>query len=200
MGLVKISCFFFCVFISLQADAQTKTTDTLSSLEHTSSRGFQHPGFPDSIFKFNTPYPVPKRAALYSAIFPGIGQVYNKQYWKLGVVGAGLGIATYFIVSNNKKYKTYQTAYLYRIDNNPETIDDYVQVYSANDLYELQKTYRSYLEYSVIFTTVGYALNILDAFVSANLKSFDVTSDISFRPGLRFENQQIGLALKLHYK
>lgn len=59
--------------------------------------------------------PNPKRAGLYSAIFPGLGQLYNGQYWKVPVVYGLLGVAGYFIVSNQSKYQEYRKAYVGRL-------------------------------------------------------------------------------------
>lgn len=156
------------------------------------------------VFKFNTPIPIPKKSALYSAILPGLGQAYNKQYWKLGVVIAGLGAAAYFYDFNNTEYHRFRNAYIKRIDNNPNTPlpddKDAFPQYQAEDLNTRQNQYRQYLEYTVVFTTVGYALNILDAYVAANLKSFDVNEDISFHTKPTFENRQLGLALVFKFK
>ena len=154
-----------------------------------------------SVFKYGRTNPIPKRSALYSALFPGLGQAYNKQYWKLGVVAAGLGAAGYFIQTNGRQYKTYRDAYIMRIDNNPNTIDTvYAGIYQDNDLNTLQNTYRQYLEYAVIFTTVGYALNVLDAYVASHLKSFDISDELSLKTKPSFTNNQLGLALVFKFK
>ncbi len=156
-----------------------------------------------SIFSFRRSTPIPKRSALYSAIFPGLGQVYNKQYWKLGIVAGGLGAAGYFIYTNNQQYQLYRNAYITRIDNDSTTVDEKLELtggYAASDLNTLQDQYRQYLEYTIIFTTVGYALNILDAYVASHLRSFDVTNDISLKAKPTFENRQVGLALVFKLK
>ena len=162
-----------------------------------------------SVFTFNTNYPIPKRAGFYSALVPGLGQVYNKQYWKLGIVAGGLAAAGYFIQTNGRKYRIYRNAYITRIDNNDNTNDNVIDVdtnfidtriYSTADLNTLQNQHRQYLEYSVVFTTLGYALNVLDAYISANLKTFDINDDISFHARPSFENRQPGLALVFKLK
>lgn len=153
-----------------------------------------------SVFTFNTNYPIPKRAGFYSALLPGLGQVYNKQYWKLGIVAGGLGAAGYFIQTNGRKYRDFRNAYIKRIDNDSNTIDQYVDQYTAADLNTLQNQSRQFLEYSVVFTTVGYALCILDAYVAANLRSFDIDDNITLRAKPTFENRQVGLALVFQLK
>ncbi len=151
-----------------------------------------------SIFSFNTEVPVPKRAALYSAILPGLGQVYNKQYWKLGIVVAGTAAAGYFIDYNNGEYQRFRNAYIARL-NDPTELGEFPN-YQAADLKTKQDQFRQYLEYTVVFTTVGYALNILDALVAANLRTFDISEDISLMPKPTYENKQLGLALVFNLK
>ncbi len=74
--------------------------------------------------------PNPKKAGFYSAILPGLGQTYNRQYWKIPVVYAGVGAAAYFISNNLSKYISYRKAYISRI-NNPNYVDQYTTIYGA---------------------------------------------------------------------
>lgn len=155
-----------------------------------------------SVFTFNTQYPIPKRAAFYSALLPGLGQAYNKQYWKLGLVAGGLAAAGYFVQTNGAQYNKFRKAYIMRVDNNALTSDSgtTTQNYTNADLNTLQNQYRQYLEYAVVFTTVGYALNVLDAYVAANLRSFDIDDNITMRTKPTFENRQLGIALVFQIK
>src|SRR5687768_17257452 len=90
----------------------------------------------------------PGRAALYSAILPGAGQVYNGHYWKVPVIYAIGGALAYFIIDNNKEYQEYRIAYLYETDQNPNTTpvikDDEGQVVtlSANAMRNGRDYYR----------------------------------------------------------
>ena len=151
--------------------------------------------FPDSIFKFNTKISIPKRAGLYSAILPGLGQIYNKQYWKTGLVAVAAGTVTYFIIDNRKNYQKYQEAYISRIDNNPATTDTFYQ-YSINDIDILRRGFRKYYEYSIISGTVCYLVNILDAFTSSHLKTFDMSKNISMK-ATPFYNLQKQMGVKM---
>ena len=151
--------------------------------------------FPDSIFKFNTKISIPKRAGLYSAILPGLGQIYNKQYWKTGLVAVAAGTVTYFIIDNRKNYQKYQEAYISRIDNNPATTDTYYQ-YSINDIDILRRGFRKYYEYSIISGTVCYLVNIIDAFTSSHLKTFDMSKNISMK-ATPFYNLQKQMGVKM---
>src|SRR5687767_13939114 len=69
------------------------------------------------------------RAALFSTILPGAGQFYNKKYWKLPILYGGLIAIGYAIEFNNRNYKIFRRAYLYRVDPDSTTIDDYVNAY-----------------------------------------------------------------------
>ncbi|HNB82302.1 MAG TPA: DUF5683 domain-containing protein [Chitinophagaceae bacterium] len=133
-----------------------------------------------SRFAFITSHPVPKRSCLFSACVPGLGQIYNHQYWKAGIIYAGSAVITGFIISNYREYRNYHSAYIARIDADPATTDSYPE-YSTDDLDLLRKGYRQYLQYSILSAVGAYTLNILDAFISAHLKSFDMKSDISFQ-------------------
>jgi len=125
--------------------------------------------------------PNPKKAGLYSAIFPGFGQIYNRQYWKVPVVYALLGVAGYFIVTNQSHYQEYRKAYIGRQTNDLSTETANTLLYTTNQLKTLQDGYKRYLDITVLLTGVGYTLQILDAVVFAHLKNFDISKDISMR-------------------
>ncbi len=147
----------------------------------------------------------PKKAALMSTILPGLGQVYNKQYWKVPLIYGGFvgfGLMFNFHQSN---YNTYKEAYRYRTDNDPNTVDNYVGVASDNDLFEVQKFYRRYRDLAIIGAGLFYILNIVDASVSAHLFTYDVSDDLSLniQPTINystFANQTpVGVALKVNF-
>ncbi|MCX6268272.1 MAG: DUF5683 domain-containing protein [Bacteroidetes bacterium] len=106
----------------------------------------------------------PTKATLMSVCLPGLGQVYNKKYWKIPVIYAGFGLMTYFIYTNADQYLNYKCAY---IESYQGTMDgsysDLVQKYSTADLLSAREYYRRNLEISILLTVVWYALNILDA-------------------------------------
>lgn len=180
--LMMLTLFFSVPLFAHQKDSTIKKTITKEEVV-----------FPDSIFKFNTKISIPKRAGLYSAILPGLGQIYNKQYWKTGLVAVAAGTVTYFIIDNRKNYQKYQEAYISRIDNNPATTDTYYQ-YSINDIDILRRGFRKYYEYSIISGTLCYLVNILDAFTSSHLKTFDMSKNISMKAIPYFDTRkQVGL-------
>jgi hypothetical protein len=124
-------------------------------------------------------YHSPKKAALFSAVLPGAGQVYNKKWWKLPIIYAGAGGLAYSFQFNHSRYVKYRDAYKYRIDDDAGTTDPYVGLYSNDDLNTLQKYYHRYRDLTVIGFAALYALNIIDASVDAHLFTFDVSDDLS---------------------
>ena len=147
----------------------------------------------------------PKKAALLSTILPGAGQVYNKKYWKLPIIYAGVAGLAYSFQFNQSRYVKYRNAYKYRIDADATTTDDYIGVYSDDNLNTLQKYYHRYRDLTVIGFAALYALNIIDASVDAHLFTFDVSDNLSMKvePTLintaGMNNYTGGINLKIHF-
>ena len=160
----------------------------------------------------------PLFAGVASAILPGAGQVYNKKYWKVPIVYAGLGTALYFVYYNANVYFTVHDNLNSRVagDSTPQpqylvlnqilsktTID--LNTFSKEDLIQIEDEYRKYMTISIIVGGVIYALNILDAVMDAHLYSFDVSDDLSLnvRPQL-FQSSMTqfgaGVSLSLNLK
>jgi hypothetical protein len=126
----------------------------------------------------------PTKATLLSACVPGLGQAYNKKYWKIPVIYAGFGIMTYFIVTNTDLYISYKCAYIESSYGNMNgSYSDLVQKYSTQDLLSAREYYRRNLEISILITTLWYALNILDATVDAHLYTFNISDNLSMKIG-----------------
>jgi hypothetical protein len=143
--------------------------------------------------------PNPKKSGMYSAILPGLGQLYNKQYLKVPVVYVGLAVAGYFIVKNLDSFQSYRKAYVGRINNNYPT-DPYVNIYSEAQLDQLQNDYSKYLDITVLITGIGYALQVLDAITSAHLKNFDISRDISMKMKPVIYPTGAGIGLVMNFK
>ncbi|MCD4679438.1 MAG: hypothetical protein K8S00_03525 [Bacteroidales bacterium] len=147
----------------------------------------------------------PNKAALYSAILPGLGQAYNKKYWKIPVIYAGVGTLLYFINLNNKEYKKFRDAYIYvSSGDSVETDNDYVNKYSEEALLEGRNYYRTNLELTYILSGVLYILNIIDATVDAHLFEYDISDNLSMKlePGFNHDmifNRPMA-TLKLRFK
>ena len=144
------------------------------------------------------PIKSPKKAALLSATIPGFGQVYNKKYWKVPIIYVGLITSAYYIEDNHNKYKQYKEAYLIRIDNDPNTIDDFVSEYSSGDLIILKDFYRRNREISILTFVGVYILNIVDASVDAHLFDYDITDDISLQISPTSTKYLSGISLTLN--
>jgi Family of unknown function (DUF5683) len=127
----------------------------------------------------------PKKAAIMSACLPGLGQAYNKKYWKMPIIYAGFAGLGYGFYFNNKFYKKYRNGLRFRYDNDSTTLDPYPN-FSDDNLVTLKNYYQRYRDLCVIGAAALYTLNIIDAVVDAHLSSFDVSDDltIQLRPGL----------------
>lgn len=143
----------------------------------------------------------PSRAAFYSAILPGLGQAYNKKYWKIPIVYAAMGTGIYFYINNNKQYNRYRTAYKQRLAG---IKDEFSLVVPDSDaLIEAQEFYQRNRDLSLLLTVVAYVLNIVDANVDAHLLQFNVSDDLSFRPHIDQNeidfNRNLGLTLNFKF-
>jgi hypothetical protein len=154
----------------------------------------------DSIVKKKGPDP--RRATIYSAIFPGAGQFYNKKYWKIPLVFAAVGIPTYTYFFNKSWYNKTRYALAVLANgsyNNKDSLNrvdskliGFIFLDSAHDinpygisgLEKYRNYFRSNEDYSVLFFLLFYGLNIVDATVDAHLKLFDVDRDLSIHFGI----------------
>ena len=147
----------------------------------------------------------PNKAALYSAVLPGLGQGYNKKYWKIPVIWAGFGVITYFIITNTQEYKKYKEAYGYVAAGDSGYIDnDYVDKYDQQQLLDAKNYYRRNMEFTYIIGGLWYLLNIIDASVDAHFFDYDVSEDLTIRldPVMlhRRDDQKLISGLKLTLK
>ncbi len=126
----------------------------------------------------------PSRAAFYSAIVPGLGQAYNKKYWKIPVVYAALGTTVYFYIDNNNKYHRYRTAFKLREAGKQDefTLDNGTEILSRDVLIRGQERYRKDRDLSILLTVVVYALQVVEASVNAHLLNHNTDRDLSIRP------------------
>ncbi len=148
----------------------------------------------------------PTKASLYSLALPGLGQAYNKKYWKIPVIYAGFGTLAYFIKTNNDYYHKYKNAYIYETDEDTTTVNTSpsLEGLSAEQLLKAKNYYRRNLELSYIITGVLYILNVVDAAVDAHLYYFNVNDDLSMKiePSLNssFSRKKPTPELKLTFK
>lgn len=121
-----------------------------------------------------------------SAILPGWGQYTNKKYWKIPLVYAGIGIPVYLFTKNLKQYKEAKSAFILATDGDPSNdnliVEPYYSVRMQPDKIRVfRNAVRQNVDYSVLFFIIFWGLNVADAAVDANLKTFDVSDDLSLR-------------------
>lgn len=136
----------------------------------------------------------PRKAALYSAVLPGLGQAYNRKYWKIPLVYGGFSAFGYYIGWNNGLYQTSRKAYVDLTDGD-ETTTSYMNLkqiiyYNLDNpsdvenlrrgLLRSQDYYRRNRDLLVILTIAFYGLNIIDASVDAHFFNFDISDDLTF--------------------
>lgn len=142
----------------------------------------------------------PAKAAFYSAILPGLGQAYNKKYWKIPIVYGAIGTSLYFYIDNNRKYHQYRDAYKRRLEG---YTDDNFSYLDKTRLIAGQKFYQRNRDLSALVTLAFYALNIVDANVDAALLQFNVDENLSVRPIIYLNDvtfkTNVGLTLNYHF-
>lgn len=146
----------------------------------------------------------PKKAALLSLV-PGLGQAYNKKYWKIPILYAGIGTVGYFISHNHKEYTQFRDTYINRLNEDTLAFDPY-PLYSNEDVRLWKNYYWKKRDQMVLIMAGIYLINIIDATVDAHLFTFDVGDDLSMRiePDIKIRNaffpsESVGLKLSLKF-
>lgn len=149
----------------------------------------------------------PRKATLRSAILPGWGQAYNKEYWKIPIVYGALAIPTATFIYNNKWYKKTRDAYNIVVNNDTalfNTIDPKLQGLISNpeSLQFYRNQFRKDRDYSTLWFIIIWGLNVADATVFAHLKHFDVSDNLSMeiRPDFNPQFKTAGIGLVFNFK
>ena len=179
MSWTRIAYIFLILFTPLLISAQTT--------KHVTKKGFPS----DSIIMKDHSV---KKATLYS-LFPGAGQFYNRRYWKIPIVYAGLFITGSFVVETNQKFKDYKNEAINRynfdtIENFPDLTDD--QVLEKKNFYERQRNLNILIFFGV------YILQIVDATVDAQFFNFDVSDDVSLHAEPYFHQSEFDLTAPIN--
>lgn len=136
-----------------------------------------------SIWAFSnekTPPYNPKVASSRAMLLPGWGQIYNRSYWKLPIVYGGFGAFAYIFSFNNDQYKSFRQAYIFRTDENPATVDtQFSENIPDSGILSARDQARRNRDFTVVLTAGWWALSIIEAFVDAHLKGFDVSEDLT---------------------
>ena len=188
---------FILLFFSLLSSLSSQQQDSLTLAKDSSAKA--------KADRKKT-YSEPRKASIMSAILPGLGQAYNKKYWKIPIIYAGLGGLGYMFVRNNTEYTYYRKNLIAENDEDLATTN--ATRYSSDQLQVLKLSYRKKRDFAIIGMAIFYILNIVDANVDAHLKTFDVSDDLSiniepwqtmYTSGLGFKTAT-GISLKLNFK
>lgn len=145
----------------------------------------------------------PAKAGLYSAVFPGLGQFYNKKYWKIpivwGAVGTGVGIALW----NDKQYKIYRGYFIAKLNGTPNEFVDSNPRFTKEVYGNAQDQYKRQRDYAIGIAALIYILNIVDAVVDAHLYEGRHDPDLAITPTIindQFTNSYAKAGLSLNFR
>jgi len=146
----------------------------------------------------------PARAAFYAAALPGLGQAYNKDYWKLPIVYGALGTGVFFAIDSDKEFKRYRNAFKDRLAGR---IDEFTtvnedgtttEIFTDDGLIDAQDFFRRRKELAILLTAGMYVLQILEANVDAHLSQYNVSDDLTFAPDIHTDD--LGQAFRYGFK
>ena len=180
-----LSILFFLSF-SFFFSQEVKTSDTIKTEKEVIE------DIEKANVKITTKYN-PTKAGLYSAVLPGLGQYYNKRYWKIPIVWGAVGTGVGIIVYNDKQYKRYRTAYIAELNGQPHEFDDIPGV-DKTVLGNIQDKAKRQRDYAVAITGLIYILNIVDAVVDAHLYEQKHDPDLALKPTVINDNFGKGYA------
>ncbi|SEG36889.1 hypothetical protein SAMN05421847_2071 [Halpernia humi] len=208
----KIFLFFFLLFFTIGFSqvnpndtirTANKPNDSIAALSTSKTEGQVLDDINNANSKAIKPKFNPTKAGLYSAVLPGLGQFYNKKYWKIpivfGAIGTGLGITFY----NDKQYKRYRNAFVAELNGQPHEFSNIPGI-DKNVLGNAQDSAKRQRDYAIAITGLVYILNIVDAVVDANLYEGRHDPDLAVSPtiindGLGLQNGKAGLALNFKF-
>jgi TM2 domain-containing membrane protein YozV len=137
----------------------------------------------------------PAKAAFYSAVIPGLGQIYNKKYWKVPLALAAVGIPIYVYTVNDKEYNRIRDAFRIRLaggTNDEFSNPDGTPSITTEGLERAQKASQRNKELSILITAALYVLQIIDANVDGHLSQFSVDRNLTFLPYMDYNTLAIG--------
>lgn len=187
--MYKLCTIFLLVFLfgNFSALAQEKKTDLVITK--------------DSVKRKEINPLAPAKAAFYSAILPGLGQAYNKKYWKIPLVYGGIGAGVYFYSRNNNKYHEFRDEYKKRLNGTSNPNDPLYGNLDNDRLIAGQRFYQRNRDMSILVIAAFYILNIVDANIDAHLIQFNVSDNLSLRPDIQQNeiNNKNNVGLTLNY-
>jgi hypothetical protein len=150
----------------------------------------------------------PKLATKYSAMLPGLGQAYNKQYWKIPIIYGVLAIPVSTFIYNNDLYNKTKFGYTALIKqkngdaSDVSKIDPTLKGLSIGSMQSYRNIFRRDRDYSILWFFIAWGVNVVDATVSGHLKEFDVSNNLSLRiePTIQPQLRQTGISLQFNLK
>ncbi|MEG1556018.1 MAG: DUF5683 domain-containing protein [Bacteroidales bacterium] len=139
------------------------------------------------------------------SLIPGAGQIYNKKWWKVPIIYAGLGVAGYFVYDFAHQCNLFKNEFIYRYKGEIAKLNPDFAIYDDENLLALRNDYRRNMEISIAAVIIIYMLNIIDATVDAHLFYFDISDDLSLSIQPVINNDLLrnsfntGFALKLKF-
>ncbi len=191
---------FLCFFVNLSSNIQSQVIRIDTSKIVDRDKKVKIHRKEDSLKKFYKI--IPRTATIRSAMVPGWGQVYNRQYWKLPLVAGAFAVNIYFIARNDMRYHYYRnilggtyangtagssTTFKVPLYDDSNTVREYNQ----DQLNNIVAGYRKNRDGSYLILLAVWAANIVDANVTAHLKTFDMTDDISVKIQPTFSSPDI---------
>lgn len=183
---------FLSLLVSLMLYSQSNNSENLLRVEDTIAvKSKEEAQVLKDIEKVNTPLEKPKysptRAGLYSAVLPGLGQYYNRKYWKIplvwGAVGTGVGIAVW----NQKQYTRYRNAFVSELNGQTHEFSD-INGITKEVLGRAQDRAKRQRDYAIAIAGLIYVLGIVDAVVDAHLYDQRTDPDLAIKPTI-IDNQ-----------
>jgi hypothetical protein len=147
----------------------------------------------------------PNKAALLSAVLPGLGQAYNNQYWKIPLIYGGGLIIGHYINYNNVIYNEMRNSLIAEVDSDPFTENPYKDRFQETALTRNRDAFRRNRDLLILIGAAFYLLNVVDAHVSAHLNEFDVNDNLSLKVSPSIQStplfsQALGFSISLSIK
>lgn len=220
--LVRI-LFFIAFLIVNNVNAATLQNDSIFLLENGDSLHITYQvdtvRAVETEVSTSTFQPDPEKSVWLAAVVPGLGQIYNRQYWKVPIIYGGAMGLVYGITWNDRRYVDYRKGYVDLLDTDPNTnyfiylLPEGVTLDSSNKSYYTRifktklDTYRRNRDLCIIASAVLYLLSIVDAYVDAQMFDYDISPDLSLEvtptviaPSSLYEqDSSVGLSCKLKF-
>ncbi len=209
---MKIVLMIFSLLLSCANFAQVNRNDTIRTENHptdsiSAKKAKSEVEVVADIEQSNAPYKKPKfnptKAGLYSAVLPGLGQYYNKKYWKIPVVWGAIGAGVGMTIRQDNLYRKYRNAFVAEINGVPHEFSNYNISNLKEVLGRRQDQMKRYRDYWIAGTALIYVLNIVDAVVDSHLYEGKNDPDLAITPTIiqnEYNFDQVAAGIGFQYK